>query len=242
MKAKNIIFIHGWASGPYVWLHQVSHFKNKCNVYTPELFGRSFNIMADNVCDFITKQKLENVCLVGWSLGGMVSLQAASRLKDRIKRLVLIGTTVRFVQAEDYSHAVPREVVEKIHKRMKTDFEGTLRWFYKFCFSPNERSRNEFSEVMKLLGDLIAPFNEDMLLSGLEILMDLDIRHLLDGIDIPSLIIHGSEDKICPPQAAEFLAKRLKNARIRVIDKAGHAPFLTEPAKVNLLIEDFLSR
>ena len=38
-KDKNIIFIHGWASGPYVWFYQIDFFKDKLQVWTPELGG-----------------------------------------------------------------------------------------------------------------------------------------------------------------------------------------------------------
>lgn len=249
-KIKNIIFIHGWASGPYVWLHQLEHFRNKYNVYAPELIGYGkkmvsvpilFEDTAQDLINFISKNKLTDICLVGWSFGGMLSLKIAAGLKDKIRRLVLIDTTPRFVQSGDFGCAVSKEVIEKIYNRIQGDFEGTLRWFYRFCFSPNERSRNEFNEALKLAGDFITPLNEQTLLDGLKVLMKLDIRRILKDITMPALIIHGRQDKICPPQAGEFLKKKLKNARIFLIDGAGHAPFLTQPQTVNALIEDFIS-
>lgn len=258
MKPKNIIFVHGWASGPYVWLHQVSFFKDKYDVHTPQLLGyggtgqtalcinsadsgpQIFECTARDIHSFIVNNNLNDVCLVGWSLGGMVSLKLASDLKERISSLILIDTTVCFVQTEDFKFAVPRNIVEKIHSRLKTDFSATLDWFYKFCFSPNERARNEYGELLKLLGDVITPLNEEALMAGLKLLMDMDASYLLNTIAMPVLIIHGRQDKVCPTQAAEFMAGKLKNARISMIDGAGHAPFLTEPLKVNALIEEFI--
>lgn len=257
MKTKHIIFIHGWATGPYVWLYQVSYFKDKGSVHTPELIGYGkkrlpasaagtakselaiFDYMAKDISEFIVGKKLDNVCLVGWSMGGMVSLKVTSDLKDKVSRLILIGTTARFVRSAGFKWAVSRQIVEKIYNRMETDFDATLKWFYKFCFSSHERSRNEFGEVLKLLGDFITPFNRETLLLGLKLLMELDITHLLGDITTPSLIIHGENDPVCPPQAAEFLGKRLKNSKVKLIKKAGHAPFLTAAGKVNALIEDF---
>jgi pimeloyl-[acyl-carrier protein] methyl ester esterase len=251
LKTRDIIFVHGWASGPYVWIHQVSYFKDTCRVHTPELLGYGnrrpakgdiFSQTVNDLADFITANRLENVCLVGWSLGGMVSLKLTATLKDKIDRLVLIGTTARFVQSDDFKDAVPRDIVKRIHERMKNDFEGTLKWFYKFCFSPHERARGEFSEVVKLLGDFITPLNAQTLLSGLELLMELDIRHVLADITAPALIVHGADDRICPPQAADFLRKGLKGSSIRLLKRAGHAPFLTQPTQVNGLIEKFIAR
>ena len=185
-----------------------------------------------NIKDFIVTNKLDDICLVGWSFGGMVSMQLAAQLKGKVSRLVLIGAPARFTQ---------KAVMEKIYNRMQADFQGTLEWFYKFCFSSNERSRNEFGEIMKLLGEFIPPFDADELLAGLRLLMKLDVRDLLGRIAVPTLIIQGSKDKVCPPEEAEFLAKKIKNARVSIIDNAGHAPFLTQPDKVNALIEEFIS-
>lgn len=226
-KSKNIVFVHGWASGPYVWLHQASYFNNKCKAHTPRLEGGGANIR-----DFIIKNKLDDVCLVGWSLGGMISMQIAAQLKEKISHLVLIGAPMRFTQ---------KAVMEKIYDKMKTDFQGTLEWFYKFCFSSNERSRNEFSHIMKLVGDFIEPFDKEEVLQGLELLMNMDVSSVLDDVTMPVLLIQGGQDRVCLPEAAEFLAKSLKTAKVNIFPDAGHAPFLTEPDKVNKLIEGFIS-
>ncbi len=226
MKHKNIIFVHGWASGPYVWLHQASYFNNKCRVHTPELINDGSNIR-----DFIVNNGLDDICLVGWSLGGIVSMKLAAQLKTRVRRLVLIGAPQSFTQ---------KEVMKKIYNRMQSDFQGTLDWFYKFCFSSNERSRNEFGEVIKLLGDIITPLDKEMLLAGLTLLMNIDSGDALKDICAPVLIIQGGQDKICLPEAGKFLAKAIKGARIEVLETAGHAPFLTDPQNVNALIEDFI--
>jgi len=257
MKSENIIFIHGWASGPYAWFNQASFFKKKFNVYTPGLLGYGrkdasalgsssdisssdmFANMAGDIKNFINENKLRDICLVGWSLGGMVSLKLAAELKDKINHLVLIGTTPRFVKSEDFKCAVSKELVDKIYNNMKKDFSGTLKWFFRFCFSSNERARNEFGEVLKVLGDVVVPLNQNTLLTGLKMLTDLDITYLLDDVKVPSMIIHGRDDRVCPPEAAQFLAKRL-NAKLNFIEKAGHAPFLTQPGKVNALIENFI--
>lgn len=235
-KSKNIVFVHGWASGPYVWLHQASFFNNKCAVHTPQLEGDGANIK-----DFIIKNNLNDVCLIGWSLGGMVSLNLASELKDRIKSLVVIGTNARFTQSDDFDYGISKQVLEKIYKRMQNDFQGTLEWFYKFCFSSNERSRNEYSHVIKLLGDFIAPVNSDELLYGLKLLMDFDVRNILAFISAPTLIIQGGQDRVCPVSAAGFLSREIKNSKTEIFNDAGHAPHLTEPDRVNRLIEEFIA-
>jgi len=217
-------------------MHQVSYFKDKHSVHTPELIDKN------NIKDFIINSGLDDICLVGWSLGGMVSLKLATELKSKIRHLVLIDTTPRFVQSEDFQCAISKDVVEKIYNRIKIDLSGTLGWFYKFCFSPNERSHSGFSEILKIAGDFMAPVEEDTLLNGLKFLMETDLRHDLSGIDVPVLIIHGDQDRVCPSGAAHFMAKNIKNAKLAIIENTGHAPFITQPESVNVLIEEFISK
>jgi pimeloyl-[acyl-carrier protein] methyl ester esterase len=235
MRPKNIIFVHGWASGPYVWLHQVSHFKNKHKVTAPRITD------YDSIKEFILRQDSGEICLVGWSLGGMVSLKLASELKGKVKSLVLISSTPRFISSEDFACAIPSQVVEKIYNRIKIDLAGTLDWFYKFCFNAHERSHNSFAEISKVAGDFIEPINQDTLLEGLEFLMNTDLRPVLKDIDIPVLVIHGDQDRVCPPAVARFLVENIKNAKMHIIENTGHAPFLTQPDRVNHLIEEFIA-
>jgi len=259
MKPKNIVFVHGWASGPYVWINQVSFFKDNYNVHTPQLLGydtaqplatcinsadsglKIFECTAKDIHAFIVEKDLNDVCLVGWSLGGMVSLKLASDLKKRISSLVLIDTTVCFVRTKNFKYGVPINVVEKIFDKMETNFKATLDWFYKFCFSSNEKSRNEYGDILKMLGDVMSPLNEEALKAGLKLLMEMDASYLLADIDMPALIIHGRHDKVCPVEAAEFMARGIKNSRLEIFETSGHAPFLTDHKKVNDLIEGFIA-
>ncbi|MGA2150913.1 MAG: alpha/beta fold hydrolase, partial [Geobacteraceae bacterium] len=67
-----------------------------------------------------------------------------------------------------------------------------------------------------------------------------DIREKLPAIDRPVLLIHGSADTICPPSVARYLAERLPDARLVMLDGAGHAPFLSRPDEFNAILRKFL--
>jgi pimeloyl-[acyl-carrier protein] methyl ester esterase len=65
--------------------------------------------------------------------------------------------------------------------------------------------------------------------AGLEILRDCDCRGSLPTITQPSLVIAGERDTLTPPQASQFMAAQLLNAKLAMIKGAAHAPFLSHP-------------
>lgn len=247
---KTLIFIHGWASSPYVWFYQIDFFKQRFRIWTPELTGYEgkansggnlFGLIVEDVCNFILNNDLGEIYLAGWSLGGMVSLAVASRLKYNISRLILIGSTPRFVQSEDFKWGMPEQRIIRMQERLERNFTDTLNRFYRSMFIPQERTKKGFDKILNILGDLIPPLQKASVISSLTMLFELDLRYALKDITAPTLIIHGEKDSICLPEAARFLQTNIDDSRLEFIKLSGHAPFLTSPHKVNGLIEEFIS-
>jgi len=248
---KHVVFVHGWASSPYVWYYQVDFFKDKSQVWTPELIGYGkkalsstnnlFDCMVDDICSFISEKKLDDICLAGWSLGGMVSLEVAKRLDKRLSSLVLMGTTAKFIQTQNFEWAISEQTISRIADRLSRNFTDTLNWFYRFMFTSKERSGKNFSKILHMLGDCIVPLDHKAVTASLKMLIKLDLRHLLKDITAPTLIIHGDKDPICPPEAAKFLQENIQNSHLELLEDCGHAPFLTYPNRVNESIGEFIT-
>ena len=247
---KNIVFVHGWASTPYIWFYQMDYFKNGYQVWAPELAGHGkkrlcadkapFECMVTDICDMITEKGLSDVHLVGWSLGGMVTLEVARRLRGDIKQLVLIGTAPKFIKSEDFSVGMSKELLLKVQNRLDRSFDSTLNWFYRFIFTARERSAEGFKQILHMLGDFMNPLYQEDMVEALNVLLDVDLRDSLAQINMPTLIIHGAKDPICPPKAATFLHENIKGSRLELIENCGHAPFLSQPKKVNDIIAKFI--
>ena len=80
---------------------------------------------------------------------------------------------------------------------------------------------------------------EPALQRGLEWLRDTDLRPLLPGIASRSLLLHGANDAVSPLAAARWLQRTLPACRLEVFPDAGHAPFLTDPARCGDLLSQF---
>ena len=63
---------------------------------------------------------------------------------------------------------------------------------------------------------------------------------VIGGIGVPTLVVVGSEDQVTTPADAEFIAGRIRGARVSIIDDAAHNAPIERPAEVNAAIEDFL--
>ena len=67
-----------------------------------------------------------------------------------------------------------------------------------------------------------------------------DLRENLGSINIPSLLMHGDQDTICPPGASAYMQERLAGAELLTFPGAGHAPFLTRAEGFNRALASFL--
>ena len=77
---------------------------------------------------------------------------------------------------------------------------------------------------------------------GLAELMEMDLRHALPRVRVPALVIVGQHDRVTPPAAAVELVGGLPDARLVVIENAGHMAMLERPAEVNHELRVFARR
>jgi pimeloyl-[acyl-carrier protein] methyl ester esterase len=105
----------------------------------------------------------------------------------------------------------------------------------------DERAR----ETLRLLRSQLAAHGEPdprALRTGLEILRNADLRDVLPRIAVPALVLAGEHDRLTPAAAARELAMALPVARFKLIERSGHAPFLSHPGEVLAEVTAFLAR
>jgi pimeloyl-[acyl-carrier protein] methyl ester esterase len=67
-----------------------------------------------------------------------------------------------------------------------------------------------------------------------------DLRDEVSRITLPTLLMHGEQDKICPAGAAQYMKEHLAGVEIALFPEAGHAPFLTQAEAFNKQLNSFL--
>jgi pimeloyl-ACP methyl ester carboxylesterase len=172
----------------------------------------------------------------GVSEGAAMSMLFAATYPERTAALVIRSAYPRTMWAPDYPWGRTEEEYER-------EVARDLR-----LFGP----RDQASEAMRALGR----FDEEGVRAFLDIVRfgsspgslaalhrmnkEIDIRHVLPAVRVPTLVLHGSEDAIVPLEVARYVASQIPNARVVEIPRAGHLAIGERAAAIAAEIERFL--
>jgi pimeloyl-[acyl-carrier protein] methyl ester esterase len=228
----NLVFLHGWGTSGHIWRRQTEAFARAgLTVLTPTLPSWEVSWLVD----YLKKLPLAETVLVGWSLGGMLLLEALSQGTVTPGRLVLVATPACFCAGEDHPVGQPRAAVRALRRTVRQDPRRGLADFGGRCLAPGEADFRE-----EILENFQYQDTGADLASGLDYLLNTDLRPQLAGIRARTLIIQGDEDAIVPQEQAEILSHYLKEAQVVRLPGAGHAPFVTRAEAFNEVVAEFL--
>ena len=175
------------------------------------------------------------VVLCGWSMGAILALQAAARYPDKVERLVLFGGTPCFAEKADWAFGMPRDTGDTFRQGVRSDPKTTMRRFVSLFNRADRHGR----EIVRRLSRLEIP-PVAVLDAGLDFLDHADFRMLVPSIRQKTLLIHGENDPLMPPDAARWLEKNLPDASLALLPDVAHAPFLSEPQRCAALMTAFM--
>jgi pimeloyl-[acyl-carrier protein] methyl ester esterase len=241
----DLVLIHGWGLHGGIWDRFVPLLEANFRVTCVDLpgHGRS-DWQGEETLDAMTAAVLAvtpvPAALLGWSLGGLVATRAALMAPDKVTALVTIASTPCFVRKPGWQSAMLPVLLDTFAAELAQDYARTLNRF----LALQVRGSNSYGEVLKTLRALLLAHGEPdaaALRAGLEVLRTADLRDSLGGIDCPTLLLMGERDTLVPVNAGHAASELFPNARMEVIEGAGHAPFIAQPEVVAGQINNFLS-
>jgi len=251
-EGRPIVLIPGWPLSDEMYEYQYNDLINKnfrAIGITLRGFGKSdkpyeaynYDVHAADIKKVFKKLDIEDAVLVGFSMGGAIAARYVSKYKsDRVSKLVLAGAAAPiWTQREDFPYNLPKSAVDDLIKLNFADRPKLLSDFAKI-FSATETSLNE--GIGSWLNGIGLSASSYATAQCLVALRDTDLRPDLAKITIPTLILHGKNDKICSFDLAEQMKAAIKGSHLVTFQKSGHSLFLEETHKFNTELIKFASK
>lgn len=241
----NITLLHGWGLHSIAWDTVIPALLKHFHVTIIDLPGMGLSpLPKDNyTLNFLVEQVMsvapEQSIWLGWSLGGVVALQAAAQYPERITHVITTGTNAKFTRCDDWPHAIEKSVLEKFREIYEEDAEGTLIRFLALQCKGSASYKNDVVVLKEILYFCGLP-SKRALKSGLEILMNYDLRHIVKSIGQPTLHILGTEDHLVPASASETWNNVMPSAQIALLKDQAHTPFISDPELFSQAVLEFL--
>lgn len=230
-QRQDLVLVHGWGMNAGIWSGVQQPLAQRFRLHCLELPGHGQRPwQGEKGLNAWTQALLETApdraIWLGWSLGGQLALQAALLAPQRVERLLLCTTAPRFVQAQDWPHAMPAEVLEHFAASLQQEHQATLDRFLALQVRGAEDGRATLRQLRAALADR-PPARPEALTEGLRLLQGTDLRAALAELSQPVHWCFGERDQIIPAALAQEVARLLPTGNIRVLDRAGHAPFVS---------------
>lgn len=241
----DIVLLHGWGLHSGVWNGIADELAQRWRVTRIDLPGHGRSPLSEGAHDIasfaaaVAAAAPPRATWVGWSLGGMVSLHLAALHPERVERLVLVATSPRFVQGEDWPYGVAPHMLAQFSDALAQDYRGTLMRFLALEALGSDRSKEE----LRLLRQGVFQHGEprpEALAVGLNILRDADLRPLLPAVRCETLFLYGERDRLVSGRAGPAVTAAMSAGSHQVIRGAAHAPFLSHPNEFLRVLEDFI--
>lgn len=235
-RGELLIFVHGAGSNAHAWHRQLDFFacRHSAVAFDFPAHGRSggtegLATVAAHVAfleRFVHQLELRPVVLVGAAMGGAIGLELARESPELLRALVLTGTPVRFdvsPQSLEIWHDVTRG------RRTQP--------FSKHVFS----TQSDFAVMREFWTEQVQT-DPRVRYTDLRACDGIDFAARLSEVTVPTLVITGRDDTFATPSQAEHLRSLIPHSSLAVIDAAGEALVVEQPAAFHAAVESFLAR
>jgi len=255
---KTLVFVHGLSSNADAWSKNIEALKTTYTCVALDLpgYGKSSKpdvnytptYFAEVVFQFIEKLKLQNVVLIGHSMGGQASVKLASQHPETIKKLILVAPA----GLEQFSEASAKMMASFLtEESVKNTSEAQIVKNYALNFYEQPE------EVSKIIADRIriieaSDFDAhcNAIVKSVSGMLHDPIANDFQSLSQPTLVIFGDQDMLIPNRyfnptlttktVGEIPLNQIKNSRLEFVENAGHFVQFEKPLEVNALIEEFI--
>ncbi|MEJ1236855.1 alpha/beta hydrolase [Chryseolinea sp. T2] len=227
-----LLLLHGLFGALSNWEAVVGGFSDRYRVVIPMLPIYEMPIreaglegLSRFLKEFVDFKGLDNMILIGNSLGGHVGLLYTLNNQEKVKKLILTGSSGLFEDSMGGSYP-KRGNYDYIRERVAYTF-----------YDPKVATKDLIDEVFDITNSI------PKCLRIVAIAKSAQRNNLADeipNIKVPTLLVWGLNDTITPPLVAHEFNRLIPNSELRFIDKCCHAPMMEHPEKFNEIVSEFL--
>jgi pimeloyl-ACP methyl ester carboxylesterase len=192
--------------------------------------------LADDAAALLDAVGWESAHVLGVSMGGMVAQELALQQPERIRRLVLACTYPGGAGAQFTDPAVAQELVGAM---LSGDQERALRASYAANLSAPYAAEPGNWETFHTMATAL-PVAIPAIMAQAQAVMGHDANDRLSSITAPTLVIHGTADRMLPMHNGEIIAERIPNARLELFEDVGHMLWWEQPERTAALVRSHM--
>jgi pimeloyl-ACP methyl ester carboxylesterase len=233
-EGEPLILLHGLFGALSNFGDLISYFKNHNKVVVPilplldmDLLHTSVGGLQKFVNKFIEYNDYQNVHLLGNSLGGHVAILNVLKQPERIKSLILTGSSGLFENGMGDTYP-KRGDYDYIKKKTELTF-----------YDPKVASKELVDEVYEIVNNRLKAIK---IIALAKSAIRNNLGEDINQIKQPTLLVWGNNDSITPPFVGREFHRLIPNSELHFIDKCGHAPMMEVPEDFNRILHKFLTK
>ena len=233
-KGEPLVLLHGLFGALSNFKDLIEYFRHQYRVIVPmlplfelDILHTTVGGLAKYVHKFLEAKNLDNVHLLGNSLGGHVALVYLLKHPERVKSLILTGSSGLFENGMGDSYP-KRGDYDYIKKKTEVTF-----------YDPKTATKELVDEVFEITKNRLKVIK---IIALAKSAIRNNLGDELNNIKQPTLLIWGNNDTITPPFVAREFHRLIPNSELHFIDKCGHAPMMEVPDEFNVILHKFLKK
>ncbi len=253
-EGRPVMLIHGWPLSHEAWAHQVPALTAagyRVVAYDRRGFGESdkpadgynYDTLSDDLAGLLDALELQDVTLVGFSMGGgEVARYVARYGEERLHSVVFASAVPPFLLHSDDNAQGPieREAAEGMKQGIREDREGFFAEFTRNFFTAGDEVQVS-DEQLRTAQRMCAQADETAAIECIEAFAATDFTDDLTRVSVPTLVLHGSADGIVPFEGSGArTAEAIDGAQTKLIDGGPHGVNVSHASEFNEALLAFL--
>lgn len=233
-EGEPLVLLHGLFGALSNFRDLIEYFRNHYKVVVPmlplfelDILHTSVGGLQKFVYKFIEAKDYRNIHLLGNSLGGHVGLVHVLKHPERIRSLILTGSSGLFENGMGDTYP-KRGDYEYIKKKTEVTF-----------YDPKMATKELVDEVYEITTSRLKVIK---IIALAKSAIRNNLGEELSQIQQPTLLVWGNNDTITPPFVGREFNRLIPNSELHFIDKCGHAPMMERPEEFNKILHKFLTK